>query len=231
MISVTVRAYQFDELSDASKARAREDNRAAGLEHGWWDDVYDDFTDICVILGITLQTRPHITRDGTLLSKPCIWFSGFSQQGDGACFEGTYTGSIAATEAIRQHAPQDTRLHDIAAALNVDFYEPYNGTARVLIQHDACPYVHKYTMNFGQAYYYDNDGRQEVSEARLGFFRDQMWLLADWLYIQLLREHDYQLSDAVIDEAFRSSGVWFLADGSMFDPDCSVVVSDDDSDA
>ncbi len=58
----------------------------------WYEAVFDDFQTICGILGITLRTR-SATRGAqgeTTPGRPCIWFSGFYQQGDGASFEGTW---------------------------------------------------------------------------------------------------------------------------------------------
>lgn len=42
-------------------------------EHDWWDCVYDDFKTDMAVIGIEVER---------------MFFSGFSSQGDGACFEG-----------------------------------------------------------------------------------------------------------------------------------------------
>ncbi|TQM89759.1 hypothetical protein [Roseinatronobacter monicus] len=49
--------YQFSELSDAAKEKARDWWRAGGMDYDWWDSVYDDFGRICEILGVDLKTR------------------------------------------------------------------------------------------------------------------------------------------------------------------------------
>lgn len=38
----TINLYQFDELGDAAKERARDWFRSVALEYDWWDQVYED---------------------------------------------------------------------------------------------------------------------------------------------------------------------------------------------
>ena len=80
--------YQFPELSDAAKEKARSWYRELGPHDDWWDAVYEDFERVCEILSIRLKTTPVRLMGGGTRAKPCIWFSGFWSQGDGACFEG-----------------------------------------------------------------------------------------------------------------------------------------------
>ena len=80
--------YQFPELSDAAKDKARTWYRELGPHDDWWDAVYEDFERVCEILGIRLKTTPVRLMGGGTRGKPCIWFSGFWSQGDGAYFEG-----------------------------------------------------------------------------------------------------------------------------------------------
>ena len=109
--------YQFPELSDAAKEKARIWYRAAAFHNDWWDAVYDDFERICDILGVSLKTRSVRLMDGGTRQKPCIWFSGFSSQGDGACFEATVAYAKGSTREIRAYAPKDQTLHSIADRL------------------------------------------------------------------------------------------------------------------
>ena len=78
--------YQFPELSDAAKEKARSWYRELGPHDDWWDAVYEDFERICDILGVNLKTRPVRLMGGGTRQKPCIWFSGFWSQGDGAAY-------------------------------------------------------------------------------------------------------------------------------------------------
>jgi hypothetical protein len=47
--------YDFTELSDAAKDKARVWFRET-IDYDWWDSGYDDFEQICAILGVTLAT-------------------------------------------------------------------------------------------------------------------------------------------------------------------------------
>jgi hypothetical protein len=125
IIDTTV--YQLTELSDDAKDRAR----AWYREHGVWDDwhepVYEDFQEVCGILGVQLKTTPVRLFGGGAAHKPRIYFSGFWSQGDGASFEATYAYARAAAAKIRRHAPRDLVLHAVADALQAaqrrNFYQ------------------------------------------------------------------------------------------------------------
>ncbi len=137
--------YDFTELPDAAKDKARAWFRET-IDDDWWDSVYDDFERICPILGVTLATTTVRLMGGGTRQKPCIWFSGFWSQGDGACFEGRYAYAPRASRRIRDYAPQDTELHRIADALQAlqrpNFYQltaSFRQTGR---------YSHAYAMTF-----------------------------------------------------------------------------------
>ena len=125
IIETTV--YRLDELSDAAKEKARAWYREGGFDYDWFESVYDDFESIAEILGLRLKTRVVRLYGGGTRQKPCIWFSGFSSQGDGACFETFYSYRKGAPCRIREYAPQDAELHRIADALQVtqrrNFYQ------------------------------------------------------------------------------------------------------------
>ena len=78
--------YQFPELSDTAKEKARSCYRELGPHDDWWDAVYEDFERVCEILGIRLKTTPVRLMGGGTRQKPSIWFSGFWSQGDGASY-------------------------------------------------------------------------------------------------------------------------------------------------
>src|SRR3990167_9064206 len=63
--------YQFPELSDAAKEKARGWYREAAFTDDWWDAVYDDFERICAILGVDLKTRPVRLMGGGARVRPC----------------------------------------------------------------------------------------------------------------------------------------------------------------
>jgi hypothetical protein len=209
IIETTV--YRLDELSDDAKDKARAWFRET-IHDDWWDSVYDDFERICPILGVTLAMTTLRLMGGGTRQKPCIWFSGFWSQGDGACFEGRYAYAPRASRRIRDYAPQDMELHRIADALQAlqrpNFYQltaSFRQTGR---------YSHAYAMTF------DVDRDSPVAQAivaRTGDdLVDALRDLAHWLYRALEREHEFQTSDETIDEGMLANGYTFTAEGQRF---------------
>jgi hypothetical protein len=210
IIETTV--YQLEELSDAAKTKARDWYRDGGFDHDWYDAVYTDFEEICAILGIELETRSVRLMGGGTRSKPCIYFSGFWSQGDGACFEGRYTFGRQASVSIRTHAPQDAELHQIADGLQAiqrrNFYQ-----LRADASHRG-RYYHEYCMTV--AVERDSPSNQapsaEAEEVVTTALRD----LARWLYRQLEREYEHQTCDDSVDDALTVNGYTFTSIGYRF---------------
>lgn len=204
--------YQFSELSDAAQEAAHHWYRELGPHDDWWDAVYEDFERICEILGIRLKTTPVRLMGGGTRARPCIWFSGFWSQGDGACFEGYWAHAKGAVARIRDHAPANTTLHGIAERLQTiqrrNFYQ-----LRAEISHRG-RYYHEYTMSIDVARDSPtwqapaDDAEEAVTEA----FRD----LARWLYRQLQTEYDHLTSDEVIEEGIIANEYIFTEGGLRF---------------
>lgn len=206
-ISKTVWLYQFDELGDKAKETARDWYRSLIDGKEISEPVYEDFLQICEILGIEIKNT----------GRPCIWWSGFSSQGDGACFEGTYQGKKDAPSEIRKYAPLDEKLHRIADALHTDFVEPYDGTGTVLISHRG-KYYHAYTMRFEAGNWEGSDGEiHEVSMERCKTVAEQMVNFANWLYRHLSDQNDYLNSAEAVEENIRANKYTFLVDGTRED--------------
>ncbi|SNS94303.1 antitoxin of toxin-antitoxin stability system [Sphingopyxis indica] len=210
IIETTV--YQLDELADAAKDEARAWYRQTGFEHDWFEFVFDDFERICAIFGIELRTYPVRLYGGGARQKPCIFFSGFWSQGDGACFEGRYRYAKAAPREIRGYAPKDGELHRIADALQAvqrrNFYQLHAS----IVHRDR--YYHEYCMAIGVER--DSPTWQDMTadaeDAVIETLRD----LARWLYRQLEAEYEYQSSDTSVDEAILANGYTFTENGRRF---------------
>jgi hypothetical protein len=200
IIETTV--YRIDELSDAAKEIARAWYRENGFDYEWYDSVYEDFETICTILGIQLKSRSVPLVGGGKRSDPCIWFSGFWNQGDGACFEAYYSYARGSVCRIRMHAPLDTRLQLIADTLRDvqrrNFYQIQAETVhRGRYSHEYCMSV---SVERDSPTHRDmaSDGDEIVRKA----FRD----LARWLYRQLEQEYDHISSDEAVDDIIIANG-------------------------
>lgn len=200
--------YTFDELSDSAKEKA----------HDWWREceahdfdpncTYHDFENICEILGIELGTLKNGQHGFT---SPAIYWTGFWSQGDGASFEGRYAYKPGAAKAIREYAPQDETLHDIADALQA-LQRPrfYRVGGDIRQGGYGGSYVHDGTMHFDAVDALSwEDFDAETSREFQELFRD----LARWLYRQLEAEYEDRMSDESVDEAIRINEYEFLENG------------------
>ena len=86
---VETTVFHVGELSEKARETARAWHRETAARDDWHECVFDDFEAICVILGVRLTTRSVRLFGGGTRQKPCIWFSGFASQGDGACYAET----------------------------------------------------------------------------------------------------------------------------------------------
>ena len=203
--------YDFTELSDAAKDKARAWCRET-IDDDWWDSVYDDFEQICPILGVTLATTPIRLMGGGTRQKPCIWFSGFWSQGDGACFEGRYGYAKDAPRKIRDHAPKDGELHQIADALQAIQRRSFYQLHATVNHRDR--YYHEYCMAISVER--DSPTGQDMTADAEEIVIEALRDLARWLYRQLEREYDYLTSDDVVDEAIVANAYTFTAAGRRF---------------
>ncbi|MNQ96105.1 hypothetical protein D3C85_1116960 [compost metagenome] len=156
--------------------------------------------------------------------SPCIWFSGFYSQGDGACFEGSYRYKKGALKALKSEAPVrwmeretgkwhasegNAELHRIARTLqDVQRKQFYQLEATVRhrghYHHSGCTSIE---VSHADDRYRDiGDAEDEIAQA----LRDFM----DWVYKRLEDENDYLLSDECVDESIRANEYEFDEDGS-----------------
>lgn len=206
VLSKTV--FKFEELSDSAKEKARE----------WWREcdsvdqdtsiTYEDAATCADILGIDLRTRSVKLMGGGTRLEPCIWYSGFSSQGDGACFEGTYSYAKGAAKKIRAHAPQDKELHRIADELQT-------------LQRDAFYRLEARTEHSGHYYHSgcmsvsvwrsEGDETRNEDETLTQLLRD----FADWIYKQLRDDYEWRMSDEQVDESILANEYDFDEDGQI----------------
>lgn len=228
-VAVTHWLYQFDELSDAAKEKAREWYRSVALDHGWWEFVYEDALRMAEILGIEIGKRTYRNNGGQSNGEPTIWFSGFSSQGDGACWEGSYRYAKGALKAIQEGAPAgymqtvdgvekwvessgNIELHRIAKALQDvqarHFYKlTATSTHRGHYNHSGCMDIEVE---------HDDDRYRDIGDAEdevKGALRD----FADWIYRRLEEEHDWLLSDEQVEDSIRANEYTFDEDGNRED--------------
>ena len=195
--------YSYKELSEQAKEKARDWYRDGNLDYDWWESVYEDAKTIGAFLGWTIDD---------------IYFSGFSSQGDGACFEGHWSLDTVSLKKLQAHAPSDKDLHKIGAdfqelvSLNQhrrklarlegveDVYEAPSGSVK-----QSGHYSHKGCTDFSV------DNMDPASEDTLiEISRDFM----DWIYDQLEKEHDWLQADEQVAESIMANDYEFDEDGN-----------------
>lgn len=140
----------------------------------WYESVQEDLQQIGALIGFDIDQ---------------LYFSGFSSQGDGACFEGSLGYAKGASAAIREYAPLDTVLHDIAdrwTALQKRNFYAIEGTVRRSghYQHSGCTSFDfedsRYCYGLTTAAFDECEAEQIIRG------------LMDWVYGQLESEYKYQ---------------------------------------
>ncbi len=201
------KVYTFTELSDDAKENARDWwRRYVFSDSNDWEFVYEDAANVAEQFGLDLRTRRVNQKDGGYHYDPCIYFSGFSNQGDGACYEGNYEYMKGALKTVKSYAPRDTELHKIVEQLQEiqrkNFYRVHARTKyRGHYCHSGCM-----TVEVGRS-----DDQPVVDED------DVVQLLrefADWIYEQLKCEYDYQCSNEVVDEMLIGNAYEFTEEGA-----------------
>jgi hypothetical protein len=198
--------YQFDELEERAKERARDWYRQGGFDYEWWDCTFDDVKECLGKIGFSVNK---------------IYFSGFSSQGDGACFEGDWSARSVDSTALKEHAPADTTLHALA-----------DEAARIAAQYPQASasmahrgrYYHSHSVDVDvdlseddseleltpQQWKERDEAREPDVDAIKELCRDAM----DWIYRQLEKEYEYLTSDESVDETIRINEYEFDEDGN-----------------
>ena len=204
----TMSIYHFDELSDEAKQIAIESARYMDVEYfDWWDSSYESFADAADLFGLDVRQTRKSLMDGIFSYGPAIYFSGFSSQGDGACFEGYYAYKKGALKAIKQAFPADSELirivRDLQSLQQRNFYQLTATTKhRGSYNHSGCMDI---TVDRADGKAFSDDDEESLKQLMRDF--------ADWIYSRLEDEYDYLTSDEAVAESLRANEVEFTEDG------------------
>jgi hypothetical protein len=199
MKTKTIQLFEFDELSDAAKEKAREWYREGNLDYKWWDSTFDDAKAAGKYIGIDVDD---------------IRFSGFWSQGDGASFAGSYEYRKGGEKALKADFATDKALHAIAKGLTaVQRRYFYQLGARVTFTswphycHERCTSIDVWDKRG-----FDTDladAEETVSELLRDFMR--------WIYRRLEAEYEWLQADEQVDESIRCNGYTFDEAGNRED--------------
>lgn len=193
MQTVITDTYSFGELSEEAKAHALDIMYDINTNYDWWYAVYEDVKEIGKILGINITD---------------IYFSGFSSQGDGACFEGAYEYKKGSVKGIIAYAPEDKELHDIARRL-FDVQRKHLYLLRATVRHhghyyhELCTDIDVTNMETGD--WAGKETEDEISDVLRSFMQ--------WIYRTLGREFEYLTSEEQVIETIEANEYQFTVDG------------------
>ena len=191
------KVLKFDELSDEVQEKVIQYFRENFFNYEWWDSVYEDAKEIGKRIGVDISN---------------IYFSGFWSQGDGACFEGSYTYKKQAVKKVKEYAPKDEELYRIVVELQkIQKQVFYSITASVK---QSGHYYHKYCtdINVDMAENIKQKKFAELEDAICELLRDFM----DWIYQQLRVQCEYLTSEEAIKETIEANEYEFTADGKIW---------------
>ena len=202
MIVKTINLYSFNELSEDAQQKAIDKWRHNDYDDFEWqaEHIIEDFATICKILGITLDYK-----------NPVSYSVGYCQS-DYASFFGTYRYNKGALSKIKQYAPHDTELYNIAKQLQ-EIQKKYFYMINVSISRSCRVYRdsmsfeinHKNEINIS-----DTDYLELESEFKYIFSH-----LAHWLYKRLSEALDYVNSDNYIKETILANEYTFTEYGDI----------------
>tara|TARA_R110001632_G_scaffold70752_1_gene164621 strand:- start:11022 stop:11612 length:591 start_codon:yes stop_codon:yes gene_type:complete len=192
-ITTTKTVFTFDELSEEAKETAIEKNYDINTDYEWHEFIYEDAKTIGELMGINIDR---------------IYFSGFASQGDGACFEGSYSYEKGSVKSVTEHAPKDQELHRIAQELQQLQQKHFYGLTAHVKQSGHYCHANCTQINVDSEYTPTNeDFEDEIQE----LLKDYM----NWIYSQLEKEYDYQTSEEAIKETIEANEYEFTEDGKQ----------------
>ncbi|MFH1379297.1 MAG: antitoxin of toxin-antitoxin stability system [bacterium] len=210
-----IEIYKFNELSEDAKETARAWYREGGFDYPWYDYVYEDVNTIAGLFGLEINTRDIPLVSEKTIKEPCIYFRGFSSQGDGACYEGLYEYKKGGLKAVKDYAPVDTELHSIAADLQAIQRRYFYGI-KASTKHSGM-YYHEYCMNVDADFFHPQGGYDySLAVEDHDAITDALRRFAKWIYKQLESSFDSMNTDEASDEMLEINEYEFTADGNIY---------------
>lgn len=185
--------YSFNELSIKAQEKAvREYRESIFKAYCDYEYIIDEMRETADIIGI---------------ENIKIYFSGFSSQGDGACFDGIYRYRKGALKSIIKFAPLSTELHTIVKTLQeAQRKHFYNIVAKCT---QSGMYYHANSMQIDVSHTDDIVISDDIENALKDF--------ADYIYKRLKNDYNDQRRDETITENIIDNDYEFYENGEMFD--------------
>lgn len=208
MRTIEKTVYLFSELSDDAKENAREGYRLAAADDNYFSEsVINAAVYMGAIMGIEINHKTWPNSYGFSGKTPAVYWSGFSNQGDGACFEGFYSYAKNAVKKIAYETGNDKTLVDIAKSLQEIQRRNFYGLRADITKSGR--YYHSGTIRAGVSDRNGNEVNAKIEADLVECFRD----FANWIYSNLEKEYEYSMSNEAVDEAITCNEYEFLDNG------------------
>lgn len=194
MKTIKTRVFTLNELPESVQEKAHARYLSSGEQWIEYDSTIETTKTALAFLGVDVE---H------------VYFSGFSSQGDCAC----YVGSVRAypkggLSALRAEFPESTELHKLAKAyvnaMANDFYQ-VRGTIR-----QSGHYYHSNCTAFSLSH--DLDMYRPIHEDEI---ISALRACMDYTYKELEKEYDYQTSFEHFKQLSEANDWHFESDGTM----------------
>ena len=191
MKTKTINLYSFDELSKEGQQSALENYRDINVDHEWWDYVYEWFHE----------------EYGNTFDIERIYFSGFSSQGDGACFIYSGISKDLLNEAI--DSLNIRPLFKKVLKANIDISAECNHSSR---------YYHEKSVRHSfESCLLDRTNLDELIDENLSlieeYIEDRYESACNDLYCRLQNEYEYLTSDEEVVETIKLNDYYFNENG------------------
>ena len=193
----TIHTYLFTELPPEAKQIAINNNPDINTDHDWSDCIIDNYIELAALVGLDINN---------------IYWSGFSSQGDGACFTGSYSYRKGAVKALEGFVFDDHPLIELAKqlqAIQKDYFYSLTSTNHRL----GGKYYHEQSVKvvtpIGDRYGVRN---LVTPTKQLGdLFRDLM----NSIYMELQQCYEFLTSDEQVAESLECNELYFFSDGQL----------------
>ncbi len=236
MKTIEIKAYEFKELSDKAKERARDWYRGHNCDDNYWSEcTIEEAISQGNLMGITFKERQIPLMGGKTRGEACIYWSGFCSQGDGACFEGTWRASDCQSDEVAEgwgDDPATTEIKRIAKVFS-EIAKKFPCSS-FSVEHRG-HYYHEHCTDFSfesGADYCDPDQldryrtpednpddpdsiprdrmNEDFPEEKL---KEAAKDFMKWIYRQLEKEYNYRNSDECVDEEIADNEYLFTEEG------------------
>lgn len=221
MRTVETTVYQFDELSDRAKERARdwyrqsigEDFSSFGAEY-----VLEDAARLGAIIGIDLRTRPVKLMGGGTRMEPNIYWS-VGDHDEGASFSASYGYAKGSVRKLAAEAPAEWRNRETGETQTSKANAEINNIARELADvqkrnfYQVQARIEHSGRYHGMAIDVERADGKPISAQDIETVEQAMRDFASWIVDGLRAEWEYQNSDESIDESIRANEYEFTEEG------------------